>query len=180
MNRNRTSYRRTTITVPRDLKRRMKVVRDYVNWSSVACSAFEAKLTELSKQAESKTMQDVVERLRNLKEEQARNPSSRSGETEGRNWAMNTATPDQLERLEVFRSQKSSAEWNGLFATEEGWRELARQIEPTTAAKTPGGRGKEKSFWRGIIDESQISDIAFFRGFSDGALAVWREVRDQL
>ena len=180
MNRKRASYGRTTITVPRDLKRRMKAVRDSVNWSAVAGNAFEAKLRELSRKEESKTMQDVVKRLRKLKEEQAGNESFRTGETEGRNWAMNAATPDQLERLETFRSQMSSGDWNGLFETEEGWRELARQIEPRTAAKSPSRRGKEKSFWREIIDETNISDMGFFRGFTEGALAVWQEVRDQL
>ena len=40
-------YGRTTITVPFELKKRMKKMRGQVNWSAVACEAFENKLEEL-------------------------------------------------------------------------------------------------------------------------------------
>jgi hypothetical protein len=47
---------RTTITVPADLKRRMDAVTEEVNWSALAASAFEAKLTEIAKKKEAKKM----------------------------------------------------------------------------------------------------------------------------
>ena len=40
-------YARTTITVPLKLKRRMKALGNEVNWSAVACAAFEAKVLSL-------------------------------------------------------------------------------------------------------------------------------------
>ncbi|MHC4179286.1 MAG: hypothetical protein ACYSWU_17370 [Planctomycetota bacterium] len=38
----------TSISVPPDLKRRMDKVKEPVNWSAVACQAFEQKLAEIS------------------------------------------------------------------------------------------------------------------------------------
>ena len=125
-------------------------------------------------------MQDVVDRLRKLKEDQPGHESYGTGDTEGRQWAMNRATPGQLERLDHFRGRHSSNDWNRLFETEEGWRELARQMEPSIGTKSIQRRSSEKSFWKKILDDKKISDVAFFRGFADGSLAVWREVRDQI
>ncbi len=175
------SYSRTTITVPRQLKRRMKAVRDAVNWSAVACEAFAAKLAELAKQEECTSTQDVVERLRKLKSADTENASYREGAAQGRRWAMNTATPDQLERLDAFRNEMSSADWKCRLETKEGCRELIRRIDPSTAPGAAGGRGRERAFWRDLFDPRSMADIpSFFRGFAEGAIAVWRDVRDQL
>jgi hypothetical protein len=179
------SYARTTITVPRELKQRMKSVRDYVNWSSVARRAFEATLNELSQQQqadeESATMEGVVARLRRLRSEALEDGGSRSaGDAQGRKWAMNVASPEQLNRLEQFRMSLSEPQWEQLFLTDAGWRELARRIDPATLS--PNGRprpGKERALWKGILEEPP-EDLAFFQGFAEGAISVWREVRDQL
>jgi post-segregation antitoxin (ccd killing protein) len=40
---------RTTISVPRDLKDRMDAVGVAVNWSAVACRAFERRVAEIEK-----------------------------------------------------------------------------------------------------------------------------------
>jgi hypothetical protein len=52
---------RTTITVPADLKRRMDAVKEEVNWSALAASAFEAKLAEIAKKKEIKKMVNYFE-----------------------------------------------------------------------------------------------------------------------
>lgn len=41
---------RTTISIPADLRRRMCKVKEDVNWSALACVAFEAKLLEIANQ----------------------------------------------------------------------------------------------------------------------------------
>ena len=42
-------HARTTISVPSELKARMDAVDESVNWSAVACQAFELKLAEITK-----------------------------------------------------------------------------------------------------------------------------------
>lgn len=41
-------YVRTTISLTEDLKRRMSDVEEVVNWSAIACRAFEEKLVEIT------------------------------------------------------------------------------------------------------------------------------------
>jgi hypothetical protein len=52
---------RTTITVPADLKLRMDAVKEEINWSALAASAFEAKLAEIAKKMEKKKMINYFE-----------------------------------------------------------------------------------------------------------------------
>src|SRR6516225_5119268 len=42
-------HARTTITVPPDLKARMEAVEESVNWSAIACQAFEQRLAEITR-----------------------------------------------------------------------------------------------------------------------------------
>jgi hypothetical protein len=169
-------YSRTTITVPTSLKRRMKRVGDCVNWSSVASRAFESKLAELEDQQEVDTMKDAVERLRRLKHGAADNEALEAGRHAGRDWAMCTAGPDQLERLDAFRSDMADDAWNALFVDDKGWRELAARIDPRIASKPP----RQKKLWRDILGDIGPARPEFFRGFAEGAIEVWRQVRDQL
>ena len=111
---------RTTISVPGDLKARMDRVKEPVNWSALACRAFEAKLAEIAARKENKTMIDVVERLRDsLRNQQGE--SFNEGYETGRKWAENTATAVQLDRLESFQKTmraKSQSEWESWFWSE--------------------------------------------------------------
>jgi len=47
MGKKRPNTIRTTISVPRELKGRMDKVKEGVNWSALACQAFQTKLAEL-------------------------------------------------------------------------------------------------------------------------------------
>src|SRR5262249_7379637 len=95
---------RTTITVPPDLKDRMDKVQEDLNWSAIACKAFEEKLAEIASRKVSKTMSDVVQRLRTSKM-RAEDEQYREGEKEGRHWAEHDAEADELTRLERYRDQ---------------------------------------------------------------------------
>src|SRR6266446_8123193 len=89
---------RTTISVPAQLKVRMEQVRESVNWSAIACQAFENKLAEIAARKENKSMNDVVERLKaSLRSDQGK--SFNEGYEAGTNWAENTATAAELARL---------------------------------------------------------------------------------
>jgi len=75
---------------------------------------------------------------------------------------MNATTPAQLVRLDRFHASQSEAEWEGLFPTDAGWRELSRCIDP--GALSPNGRprpGKERALWKGILEEPP-EDMTFF------------------
>ena len=68
-------HARTTISIPPDLKARMEAVDEPVNWSALACRAFEQKLAEIIKRKGSSNMNDVINRLgaKNAKLSRAQN-----------------------------------------------------------------------------------------------------------
>src|SRR5262245_29361945 len=105
---------RTTISIPADLKEQMDAVTDKVNWSGVAAAAFRAKLFEIQSRGRSSvSKQDVVNRLKALKE-QEKAEEFEDGKAAGRAWAERTATPKELERLVTFRQnceQRDSHDW---------------------------------------------------------------------
>ncbi len=93
-------YARTTITVPKMLKRRMKLQGLQVNWSAVACAAFRAKLEELKEKQQgvqagcaSMTKEQAIERLRLLKQGAPTAACSSPGYVAGQAWAMKHAHP---------------------------------------------------------------------------------------
>jgi hypothetical protein len=54
----------TSISIPSHLRSRMDAVDEQVNWSAIACQAFEQKLAEINKRKELRDISDVVIRLR--------------------------------------------------------------------------------------------------------------------
>ncbi len=174
---------RTTISVPSDLKERMDRVKEPVNWSALACRAFEDKLAEIAARKESKAMIDVVERLRaSLRNEQGE--SFNDGYETGTKWAGNTATAAELMRLESFQKRaktKSQREWENWFwpqGTHKPWMALVAEIQdnknlyPMTA----------QAFWKTLLSETsqKPDDGNFLRGFVEGAVELWGKVREQL
>ena len=172
-------YARTTISVPPDLKRRIKAVEEVVNWSALACQTFEAKLSEIASRKVKKTMDDVIQRLRASKQRDD-DEDYRIGEAEGRLWAAhhasaNAATPGTL--------PKRTPEWRFLFIS---------YISSTTPAERLAVYSSRHRRWqclrgcRGRVlgpDNilRRIPDTAsFVQGFADGALAVWMEVKDHV
>ena len=181
MSQKQPDYARTTITVPRPLKRRMEAVEHRVNWSAVACQAFRARLEEFRQEVKPKTLDDVVERLRRQQSQQQ--DTTKPGGSAGRVWAMSVADLDQLQRLEAFREQYSEEEWPQLFTTEDGWREVGLAIAPSKSDRKVPKR--PKAIWnRCLLPENQsdaeTSHPDFFRNFADEALQVWGEVKDKL
>jgi hypothetical protein len=148
---------RTTISVPQDLKRRMDAVKEPVNWSAIACRAFEEKLAEIATKKEEKTMIAIIQRLRASKPDLF----YQQGQEDGRRWASEQAKYDDLLRLERLHDRKrAGGEWETLFD------------DPVIRS----------SFWRTYVGKSVFTDHhpAFFRGFAEGALALWLEVKDKL
>lgn len=192
----RSGYVRTTITVPHDLKRRMQRVRT-VNWSAVACQAFEATLSEVSKRPgerimpETPSMDDAFERLRRLKNlpEASKNPQDfEDGFQWGRHWAMATATPLELRRLEALNEQVAP-QWSVLDV--HGGKDIMKKIAlAVTAAELPGPRDVRRGaipsavreFWPAAVglSEKPRDCLSFARGFCEGAMRFWNEAKRKI
>jgi hypothetical protein len=147
---------RTTISVPRDLKRRMEAVKEGINWSAIACRAFEDKLAEVATNKEEKTMAAVIQRLRATKPDAL----YQQGYEDGRYWASERAGYEDLVRLEQLYV-KRRAERDFDFGAWRGVCEL---------------------FWDCIVggDRKKVDDPSYVRGFAEGVLALWSEVKDYL
>src|SRR5690242_4321225 len=96
---------RTTISVPNDLKARMDACGEPVNWSAVACRAFEEKLAEITRRRGAKSMKEVAMRLRASKR-RSETEVYNEGSEAGKDWAMHRAEADELERLATLRGRE--------------------------------------------------------------------------
>lgn len=174
---------RTTISVPADLKARMDRVNEPVNWSALACAAFEKKLAEIAAGKEKSTMNDVVERLRaSIRSEEGE--QFKLGYETGTKWAEHQATAAQLARLEAFQVQtkaKSQAEWQNWFRlshSHKPWAEIVRVIAGDQNLRTLN----VQKFWVSVAGEkNQLPNAEdFLRGFAEGAVDLWVRVQEQL
>lgn len=171
--RKQAGFARTTISLPRTLKQRMTRQGRLVNWSAVATRAFRARLDEMDQQAEHRSLDDVVARLkRTVREADPQGRAVARGERRGRDWAMNVATQPQLERIAALRGRHSDEEWQDLFNTEAGWRKLAKAIDPEV--KQP------RRIWRHVLQDRSDHPAAFYAAFAAGALEIWEQVKDRL
>lgn len=173
---------RTTISVPADLKARMDAVGEPVNWSAVACQAFALKVAEITARKGVKTMSDVVARLRASKQ-QHEDATFRRGVEAGEEWAKGHAEAAQLERLERL-NESEHGDLRGVFLASETsaygpGEHFYFLIEP----EDTGSRTAARDFWSNWVSDDDFvlpSDPDFVRGFAEGALNVWFEVKDQL
>jgi hypothetical protein len=168
-----------TIYVPDELKSRMDGAEG-VNWSPLACSAFEQKLAEIISRKEAKNMKEVVARLK-ASNTKARNSVGKLAFMEGENWAKKTAESDELKRLDTFVRNGMRAQLlgdnNSAWATGE---QLYFAIRPDH----DGDRDSSREFWDqfsgldwdGDTDETEDA----LNGFTDRALSDWDAVNDQL
>ena len=184
-------YGRTTITVPFELKKRMKKVRGQVNWSAVACEAFEAKLEELGPVEEITSIEDAAKRMKAIDERESRQGFDENGKSAGIQWAMNYARPNQLRRIEEFKASMAVELWEDLMCSREGAIELAKLIEPRAQEPGPsnqrtrrrGPRGHSRGHrplevWRSIL-ENRPDHPRFFLGFAEGTLEVWDQLKGE-
>ncbi len=174
---------RTTISVPTDLKTRMDRVGEPVNWSALACQAFENKLAEIAAGKENKTMADVIERLRaSMRDEQG--TAFKDGYQTGTEWGEKTATAAELRRLESFQistKKKSQEYWKNWFWPQGKhlpWLALVGVIQDDQNIRPLTGA----AFWKALVGEPSPKPISgdFLRGFVEGAVDLWSTVKEQL
>ena len=193
-------YIRTTITVPPELKARMEAVGSQINWSAVACEAFEARLAshmpEEPPMPELPKREDAVDRLRRLKnqpESTGRRHASRAFLL-GKHWAMSDAHPNELARLEAFCRQyevnRPVGDWKISLHDRGAFKKLFRELTLSILgfdrlADVDRARAEMQPFWEqrvGVVfDRTQAPgappDPEFVSGFTQGALEFWEDVK---
>jgi hypothetical protein len=174
---------RTTISMPRQLKEQMEAVTEPVNWSALACRAFEAKLAEIAAKKEQKSMDDVITRLR-ASMRRVEDEQYRQGEQCGREWVEDLAEADQLIRLERWKA-RAGWEWDQLFSSDDQNRaySMAELCVFEMWPEDDGDRGCARSFWEEALhgdDMSAADDPQFVKGFIEGALDLWNQVKHKL
>lgn len=166
----------------------MDKVKVGVNWSALACTAFENKLNELNtvKHEEKKMTDDllpVIARLRDSRDSFER-AEYREGFEQGQKWVTgdheHVATYHELERIENWRISLDKAEWFRMFTGD------ARDPEPifVQLVRPDEDNSQDSSeFWNDILDDpdgTRLPDRQWLRGFIEGALSVWSEIKGQL
>jgi hypothetical protein len=175
-------HSRTTISVPADLKARMDAVEEEINWSAVARQAFETKLAELIRRKAVTDVKTVIQRLRASKKELS-DMKYATGFEAGKAWAMTRASVDEFERLKRYKGgfERSSWGWEGSF-------DLPKDVSDYSPAESVafaiggenynGDRTYAADFWNTI--DLDMNEPAVIRGFADGALEIWDQVKDEL
>lgn len=79
---------RTSVSVPEALKEKMRAYEAQMNWSAIACRAFEKEITQ----------HETVNRLRKEKQEQSK--GYQDGYRSGQRWVLSTATYRVLLKIE--------------------------------------------------------------------------------
>lgn len=180
MAKKRSGTDRRMVSLPAKLNRRLSKVKD-VNWSAVACEAFEGKLGEIAAQKKEKDMQDVIDRLRASKNE-GENEAYDEGKAFGVEWARDSAEYHELERLVRLR-QEWGQDWGRLFTGEMSGPRCVPDLIIADAIVGTEEREAHEEFWEIAVGENwrhAIGDSSFLDGFADGALEVWQKVASQV
>jgi hypothetical protein len=162
----------------------MEKVASELNWSALACRAFEKALGEIATNKEEKNMADVIERLRATRNEAA-DEAYQTGIEAGQEWAKDTAEVKELRNLERLRD-KLQNDWASYFGSAGSppystCHRLAFAIQP----EHDRDREMADEFWSCAVGddgetEANIQDDSFLRGFADGALDIWKNVKDKI
>jgi hypothetical protein len=171
-----------SIYVPADLKRRMDKTKEAVNWSSLACAAFEMKLGEIAAKKKEKDMEDVIQRLRAAALEEGAEAYS-AGVAQGQAWARDFAKPSQLKRLSS-QMRDFGDDWDRYMEGESDYTEAELLAFDILGNLEDGhDRADAAAFWReslGADSAEQVADDEFLRGFVEGSLDIWRQVQRRL
>jgi hypothetical protein len=180
---------RVNISIASGLKSRMEAVTVPVNWSAVAAQAFETKLLELASKKEVGSTEDVIARLKAAGELDDKD-DYQAGFAAGERWAKQAARPKQLRRLEEYHAACAAEGSEWFDVNRPDWpapwgatgRFALRMLGMDPDVADVADRRVARNFWRSALgtDAERINDANFFRGFGEGAEAVWQEVKDEL
>lgn len=174
---------RMTVSVPKDVRSRMEAVKESVNWSAVATQAFEAKLLELTSKRETKTMDELVARLKAADELES-NEAYQEGFAAGEQWAQAPGRSSrQLSRLaDYIQNNNEGGEW---FDVEyPGWMApygAAENFVMAVLKKRDMDHRDVEDFWENALgdDAERANESDYLRGFGEGAVSIWDKIADQ-
>jgi hypothetical protein len=170
----RRGFVRTTISLPAELRRRMKDCGPDVNWSAVAVRAFAAEVGRIQTQRMDVHLDDVVARLRGTQVE-SRSDQFEKGRIQGEKWAQRQATATQLRRLwAAWRDARRNPGSNS-----ENW--LSTMIAKKSAGEVLAKIvGKEWPVPKHAADAERLDSSEYVHGFAAGAIRVWKQVARRL
>jgi hypothetical protein len=180
----KTEFVRISLTIPATLKEELDKYAANENWSAWATECFRLRLLGIkSKQRMGRDMKNIIERLRGTAMLEEVTDYDR-GNAAGRKWAENQATAGQLLRLAAFCPRAFGPKRSA--GTRRGWPGRLYEV-------MYGERSSEKEimqFWESSVEKSDVPFLfepdlnegptEFMRGFVDGALELWKTVKDQL
>jgi hypothetical protein len=170
----RRGFVRTTISLPAELRRRMKACGDDVNWSAVAARAFAAEVARINTQEDDVRLDDVVARLRST-QHQSRSELFHQGRLQGEKWAARQATAAQLHRL--WAARRDAQRQTGTNA--ENWLAAVDNKRPP-AEVVMQIVGHHKIGRHGSEGEKLIKSSEYIHGFAAGAIHIWKQVAKKL
>jgi hypothetical protein len=148
---------RVNIYVPDDLKARMDGAGDAINWSEAVRPVIQSAIADFEHRKDG-NMTTAIERLRASKQEHVLSQQS-SGKEEGRKWAENYATYEELARLSRYDLSK----WKDPYSL------LKDALDDLIA-----GDLVEYTY-----EDPKASD-EYIAGFIEGAQGFFAEVKDHL
>jgi hypothetical protein len=132
---------------------------------------------------ENRVSEDVVDRLRAAREKAVKEEYE-DGASAGRKWARSTATPKELKRLERYvTSGDGNAGWWDVDCP--NWCAPFGAADYLVFALRPRDKDDHDApnqFWTEALgdDIHRIQDGDFLRGFGEGAITIWEQVKDRL
>lgn len=197
---------RRSISIPIDLFRQM-ARETMIDWNKIAVDAFEKKLADLAKLAEtahlvdterlpnsprpttpakeagekSSDLTEVIQRLRTSKITMKRKGYP-EGFAAGEEWARTKAEAGDLMALERFRDGMLDREWNTFFEFNNTIYTYAEALVMSIHPHIGDVAGARK-FWIEAIGEDREDDLdnpVFLKAFAEGALQIWQSVKDAL
>lgn len=159
-----------SVSVPEELKQRMEGYR--VNWSAVACEAFEQRLMYYEND-----LDEVIGRLRRSKIENT-TEAYEEGRNEGKLWAETTADFSDLKAL--GRAVRTEYGLSIFEVKQKRTQTMAEIIYLALKRKEDAGDANE--FWTAEVKAENFHNLEddWFLGFVEGAHDVWDAVYDQI
>lgn len=171
--------RNKTISIPNELFDAIEGYRD-VNWSEVAAEAYRRHVDLLKRK---EFPMSAIDRLRKSKAE-ATSEAYEAGKLAGARWATESAEWTELRNLSRFKQEIERNYQVDYFTDddEEGSaysssQDLFYRLDP----RRDGDVSASQEFWeRWLVDDIDGIDSDLLRGFLDGAVDVFDDVKDQL
>ncbi len=150
---------RINISLPKDLKERMRIVRQPVNWSAIAARAFSAHLADLDNPNAQADLPLPT------------SPNCTVAKALGHDWAIRLSLPEELGRVATNRSALDFRFTSPGPKQSGGAERFFFVIEP----ESEGYVDRAHQFWELVLGSREFPDDPFVSAFVGGAMEVWEK-----